>query len=113
MKKYSSYLLTILRILIGWHFLYEGIVKLMIPGWSSKFYLIGSKWIFAGLFHWMASSPGILKVVDFMNVWGLILIGLSLFIGLFVRWSSIAGAILLFFYFIAYPYLRVYAGSSV
>ena len=34
---------------------------------------------------------------------GLILIGLSLFIGLFVRWSSIAGALLLFFYFIAYP----------
>ena len=108
MKKYSSYLLTILRILIGWHFLYEGIVKLMIPGWSSKFYLIGSKWIFAGLFHWMASSPGILKVVDFMNVWGLILIGLSLFIGLFVRWSSIAGAILLFFYFIAYPPISGY-----
>jgi len=29
MKKYSSYLLTLLRILIGWHFLYEGITKII------------------------------------------------------------------------------------
>lgn len=103
MKKYSSYLLTILRILVGWHFLYEGITKLFIPDWSAKFYLMGSKWIFAGFFHWMASSPNLMKLVDFLNIWGLILIGLSLFIGLFVRWASGAGAILLFFYFVSYP----------
>jgi uncharacterized membrane protein YphA (DoxX/SURF4 family) len=103
MKKYSSYLLTMLRILIGWHFLYEGIAKLINPGWTAKYYLLGSKWIFAGLFHWMASSQTIINIVDFLNVWGLILIGLSLFIGLLVRWSAIAGAVLLFFYFASYP----------
>jgi uncharacterized membrane protein YphA (DoxX/SURF4 family) len=103
MKRFSSYLLTILRILVGWHFLYEGFSKLIIPGWTAKFYLLGSKWIFAGLFHWMASSPSIMKAVDFMNIWGLILIGLSLFIGLFVRWSALAGAFLLLLYFVAYP----------
>ena len=103
MKKYVSYLLTILRILVGWHFLYEGITKLLDPGWTSKFYLLGSKWILADLFHWMASSPGVLNVVDFLNVWGLILIGLSLFVGLFVRWSAICGAAMLFFYYLAYP----------
>ncbi|MFH0759302.1 MAG: DoxX family membrane protein [Bacteroidota bacterium] len=103
MKKHLPYLLTILRMLIGWHFLYEGITKLLNPAWSAKFYLLGSKWIFAGLFHWLASSPSVLKVVDFLNIWGLILIGLSLIIGLFVRWSSIFGAVLLLFYFVAYP----------
>ncbi|MBK8880837.1 MAG: DoxX family membrane protein [Bacteroidales bacterium] len=103
MKKYSAYLFTLLRILIGWHFLYEGISKLINPGWTAKYYLLGSKWIFAGVFHWMGSSEGVIKVVDFLNVWGLILIGISLFIGLLVRWSSIAGAVLLFFYFAAYP----------
>jgi uncharacterized membrane protein YphA (DoxX/SURF4 family) len=108
MKRYSSYLLTILRILIGWHFLYEGIVKLNDPAWSAKFYLLGSKWMFADLFHWMASSPNILKIVNFLNIWGLILIGLCLFIGLFVRWSSLAGAVLLFFYFVAYPPISGY-----
>ena len=113
MKKYSSYLLTVLRILVGWHFLYEGIIKLINPVWTSKFYLLGTKWIFAGLFHWMASSPDVLKVVDFLNIWGLILIGLSLFIGLYVRWSSLAGAVLLLFYFIAYPQSRVTHSESL
>lgn len=103
MKKYLHYLFTGLRILVGWHFLYEGIIKLMTPGWSSKLYLMGSSWIFSDLFHSMSESPGIVNVVDFLNIWGLILIGFSLFIGLAVRWSSIAGAILLLFYFIAYP----------
>jgi len=103
MKKYLPHVLTLLRILIGWHFLYEGIVKLLSPAWTAEYYLLGSNWIFAGLFHWMASSPYVLAVVDFLNVWGLILIGLSLFIGLFVRWSSIFGAVLLLFYFLAYP----------
>jgi uncharacterized membrane protein YphA (DoxX/SURF4 family) len=103
MKKYVPHLLTVLRILIGWHFLYEGIAKLLSPAWTAKYYLLGSNWVFAGLFQWMASSPNVLKAVDFLNVWGLILIGLSLFIGLFVRWSSICGAVLLLFYFLAHP----------
>ncbi len=103
MKRYLYYLITLLRILIGWHFLYEGIIKLATPGWSAKYYLLGSNWIFAGLYHWMASSPGVMNVVDFLNIWGLILIGLSLFTGFFVRWSSICGAVLLLFYFVAYP----------
>ena len=103
MKRYLYYLVTVLRILVGWHFLYEGITKLADPGWTSRYYLLGSNWIFGGLFHWMASSPGVLRVVDFLNIWGLVLIGLSLFIGLFVRWSSVCGAVLLLFYFAAYP----------
>ena len=103
MKKYLIWLFTALRILVGWHFLYEGIIKLMTPGWTSKLYLSGSTWIFSGLFHKMAESQVMVNVVDFLNIWGLILIGLSLFIGLAVRWSSISGAILLLFYFVAYP----------
>lgn len=113
MKKYSSYLLTVLRILIGWHFLYEGITKLINPAWTAKYYLLGSKWIFADMFHSMASSPGVMNIVDFLNVWGLILIGLSLFIGLLVRWSSIAGAVLLLFYFITYPPILGYTFGMV
>lgn len=103
MKNYLNYLLTGLRVLVGWHFLYEGIAKLFTPGWSAKMYLMGSQWIFSDLFHRMAASPGTMKVVDFLNIWGLILIGLSLFAGLLVRWSSIAGAVLLLFYYVAYP----------
>ena len=33
----------------------------------------------------------------YLNIWGLILIGISLFVGLYVRWASLFAAILLFF----------------
>ena len=75
MKKYLNWLFTALRILVGWHFLYEGIIKLMTPGWSSKMYLMGSNWIFSDLFHRMADSLAIVNAVDFMNIWGLSLSG--------------------------------------
>lgn len=113
MKKYSAYLLTGLRILVGWHFLYEGIAKLMIPGWSAKSYLLGSRWIFADIFHQIAASPDVMKAVDFLNIWGLILIGFSLFAGLLVRWSSVAGSVLLLFYFVAYPPIPGYTLGTV
>jgi thiosulfate dehydrogenase [quinone] large subunit len=61
--------LTIVRIVIGWHFLYEGISKIMTAGWSSAPYLLGSKWIFAPLFNAMANNPSLVAVIDFINIW--------------------------------------------
>ncbi|MCB8994098.1 MAG: DoxX family membrane protein [Bacteroidales bacterium] len=100
---YWPILLTLVRIAIGWQFLYEGIVKLNMSGWSSAPYLSGSKWILAPFFHWMAANPAITSFVDFLNIWGLILAGLGLMLGLFARWASLGGAIMLLFYFSAYP----------
>jgi len=94
---------TILRMAVGWHFLYEGISKLFIQDWSSFSYLANSTGPFSGLYHGLASSPGILKVVDILNVYGLILIGIALFIGLFLRIGAIAGTLLLTLYYFAYP----------
>ncbi len=95
--------LTILRILVGWHFLYEGISKLGIPGWSSSAYLMQSKWLLAGFFHWIIAHPSALAITDFLNIWGLILIGLGLFVGMFTRVASISGIFLLLMYYIANP----------
>jgi uncharacterized membrane protein YphA (DoxX/SURF4 family) len=97
------YLLVLIRILIGWHFLYEGVAKIIATGWTSGAYLAGSKWIFAPVFHWMAGNAGIISVVDFLNIWGMTLIGIGLILGLFTRWASAGGAVLLLFYFVAYP----------
>lgn len=96
-------LITILRILVGWHFLYEGISKLAITGWSSSTYLMQSKWLFSGFFHWITAHPAALAVTDFLNIWGLILIGLGLFLGMFTRVSSVSGVFLLLLYYIANP----------
>ncbi len=100
---FSRVVLTILRLLVGWHFLYEGISKLAIPGWSSSAYLMESKWLFSGFFHWIISSPTAMAVTDFINIWGLILIGLGLFLGLFTRLASISGILMLLLYYIANP----------
>jgi len=96
-------LITIIRTAIGWHFLYEGIIKLFAAEWSAASYLNNTHGFLSGFYHWLAASPARLEVVDFLNVWGLILIGLALFIGLCARWASLAGALLLALYYFAYP----------
>jgi len=96
-------IITIIRVAIGWHFLYEGCIKLFAGNWSAASYLNNTYGFLSGFYHWLAASPARLAVVDFLNVWGLILIGLALFIGLCVRWAAIAGALLLALYYFAYP----------
>ncbi len=93
----------LLRIAIGWHFLYEGLTKLFMPEWTSADYLQIANGIFPGFFHSIAGNPVALQVADQLNIWGLILIGTGLFIGLFDRWASIAGMILLALYWMANP----------
>lgn len=95
--------ITVLRMAVGWHFLYEGVAKLVITGWSSYSYLANSTGPLSGFYHWMAASPQLLKVVDLLNIYGLIFIGIGLFIGILCRIASISGAILLTLYYFAYP----------
>lgn len=104
-------LLSLVRITIGWHFLYEGIAKISAGSWSSAPYLSGSRWIFAPIFHAMAESPAVTSVVDFMNIYGMILVGLGLIFGLLSRWASAGGAVMLLFYFVAYPPVPGYTAS--
>src|ERR1035437_3417993 len=101
--KAPTLLLTALRILVGWHFLYEGIIKLANPSWSAGPFLLESTWWFSGIFKALAVNHTVLYVVDFLNVWGLILIGLGLFFGLFTRMAAWSGAFLLLVYYLARP----------
>jgi thiosulfate dehydrogenase [quinone] large subunit len=95
--------LVILRVLIGWHFLYEGIAKILNPNWTSASFLLESKWIFAGVFHAMALNPFVLKAVDLMNMWGLTAIGLGLIAGCFTRAATVVGMLLLLLYYVCNP----------
>ena len=104
--KYSTSQLTvlvILRYLIGWHMLYEGVCKVMNPGWSARSFLSESQWILSGFANWICSNDAVLNVVDFLNTWGLIAIGLGLIVGLFTRLASISGFALLMLYFLTNP----------
>jgi len=95
--------LVVLRMMVGWHFLYEGVSKLYTPGWSAEGYLMVSKWVFAPVFQWMASTPAVLATVNFLNVWGLVLIGLGLMFGALTRIAGVAGIVLLGLYYFANP----------
>ncbi|MHC4457434.1 MAG: DoxX family membrane protein [Planctomycetota bacterium] len=99
----QSYTLFILRVVVGWHLLYEGVAKLLTPNWSSASYLQYSRWILADFFQWIIANPEILKIVDWLNILGLILIGLALITGCLSRLAAVFGALLLSFYYIAYP----------
>lgn len=105
-KNYSNWQLSalvILRVMIGWHFLYEGITKLMNPNWSAASFLLESKWIFSGIFKGIAGNPSLLSFVNVLNTWGLILIGLGLIMGCLTRLATGAGMTLICLYYICNP----------
>jgi len=47
-------IIVLLRMVIGWHFLYEGVSKLLTPSWSSVAYLCQARWPLDYLFNWFA-----------------------------------------------------------
>jgi len=104
--RYGAFQLTslvALRLLVGWHFLYEGVAKITNPYWTSAGYLQDSEGWFSGWFVDLSSDPGVLTVVDYLNQWGLLLVGLALVLGVLVRTASWAGFVLLVLYYLAAP----------
>lgn len=95
--------ITFFRVAIGWHLLYEGVIKLLADNWSATDYLSNATGPFAGFYHWLSSSEGLMHIIDSINIAGLILIGLGLFIGFAIRAASISGVILLILYYFTYP----------
>jgi len=100
---YHRLFITVLRVAIGWHFLYEGISKILQGNWTASGFLLNTSGFMSGFYHALAGSPGLLKVIDVLNMYGLFFIGLALFIGLFSRFAALAGALLMALYYFAYP----------
>ncbi len=109
----QSAALTLLRLLIGGHLFYEGVSKLWTEGWSSGGYLARSNWFLADFFRSIAEDPTRLKIVDQLNIWGLILLGAALLLGFLPRLASFLGAILLLMYWATFHpwYGPPYGGS--
>jgi thiosulfate dehydrogenase (quinone) large subunit len=97
--------LLILRFVVGWHVLYEGVAKALNPQWSSISFLQESQWVLAGFSGWVMANSNVLAIVDFLNTWGLIAIGLGIIVGLFFKVAAVAGFLLLFVYYLNSPSL--------
>jgi thiosulfate dehydrogenase [quinone] large subunit len=95
--------IVVMRVMIGWHFLYEGLAKLTNPTWSAAGYLKQARGPLADLFHWMAADPKILDNVNLMNQWGLTLIGLGLIAGCFTRLASASGMLVILLFYLCNP----------
>ncbi len=102
--------LFILRISMGWLFLYAGVTKLLNPAWSSAGY-IGNAKTFVSFYQWLL-SPSLLPIINLVNEWGLTLLGISLILGIAVRISSVLGAALMMMYYfviLEFPYPNLHS----
>jgi thiosulfate dehydrogenase (quinone) large subunit len=109
----QQFALVALRTLIGWHFLYEGYVKLLQPAWgrdghplaawSSAGYLKAASGPFADLFHALGTAAWVGRL-DVGIAIVLIAVGFSLMLGLFTQGGCAGGmALLAVFYLSAMP----------
>jgi thiosulfate dehydrogenase (quinone) large subunit len=98
--------ITALRVVVGWHFLYEGIAKLTAPSWTAAGYLKQARGPFAEWFKWLASQPNLLANADLVTMWGLTAVGVLLVLGLFTRLASLGGiGFILLFYLCNPPFV--------
>jgi thiosulfate dehydrogenase [quinone] large subunit len=102
--------LLLLRTLVGWHFLYEGYFKVMLPGWSAGGHPLPA-WHAAGylqsaggpiqpVFHQLA-TPALSGWIDLLVIVALIAVGLSLMLGLLTDAGCAVGLALLTLFYLA------------
>lgn len=105
MTIFQKFSLVTLRLVMGAMFFYAGFTKIINPAWSAATYLQSAK-TFQAFYAWLI-QPGILPITNFVNEWGLTLLGLSLILGIGVRLSSILGALMMLLYYfpiLDFPY---------
>jgi thiosulfate dehydrogenase [quinone] large subunit len=95
--------ITVMRVFVGWHFLYEGIAKLTAPSWSAAGYLKQARGPFADLFKGLAANPNLLANADLITMWGLTLVGLLLILGLFTRLAALGGIGFIVMFYLCNP----------
>lgn len=107
MRTSAKFFLGSLRIAMGSLFFYAGISKVVDPEWTAAGFLNSIDFM-SGFFSWFA-LPSNIDWVNFANQWGLTAIGVSLILGLFVRYSGFFGILLMTLYYIpelsAFPYV--------
>jgi thiosulfate dehydrogenase (quinone) large subunit len=99
----QSFFLLFMRVVIGWHFLYEGYVKIASSGWSAAGYLNVVPGPFSGFFQKIVSNPSLLQACDILMKYGLAVIGLCLILGLFSRLAALGAVFMLAMFYLSNP----------
>lgn len=102
----QTLMFTLVRMAIGWHFLWEGIIKLSQSQWSAKGYLLASYGPFAPVFHaiaeWERLAP-LMASIDFLMPWMLVVSGAGLLLGLYTRQAIFIALALLATFILSMP----------
>ena len=98
--------ITLMRVVVGWHFLYEGLAKFTSASWSAAGYMKVSRGPFSELFRWIAGNPQLLDKANLITMYGLTIVGVLLILGLFTRVAAIGGiGFVLLFYLCNPPFV--------
>jgi thiosulfate dehydrogenase (quinone) large subunit len=106
-------IIFVLRILMGWTFLYAGVWQIWTNFDTAGF--LNRVVTFHDFFSIFA-APAMLPYTDFLVKWGHLLIGLSLVSGLLVRVSGPFGVLLMITYYFAhmkFPYIEEHVNFLV
>ena len=109
--------MVILRFATGWLILYEGIGRTMNSSWSIVSYLSASRGFFSEYFKSLIVHANLMYALGFVSEWGMILIGMGLVFGLFLRFFSFSGLVFTLIGYLSHPpflgisYVPVIQGS--
>ncbi len=76
--------------------------KVRDPNGTSAGDLLESHRVLSDFFHWIVAHPRVLRVVDLLNIWGLIGIGLAPFLNPLTRLACAFGILLLVLYYVSF-----------
>lgn len=94
--------LVVLRVVIGWYFVYTGWTKVVTfftdtPDWSAQDFLGNLDGPFAPFFSGMMGNA----VIDYLNAFGLFLVGVAVSLGILTRFACYCGILLMTLYYLA------------
>jgi len=94
----------LLRLTMGWFFVWSGFDKLLGDWTSAGFLVNATKGPLEGWFADLGASSAAVDVIDGLVIWGQILIGISLILGVVTRFALFwAGAMMFMFYLAQLP----------
>lgn len=94
----------LLRLTMGWIFLWSGIDKLVTDFSASGFLVNGTQGPLGDWFQSLGTNQAALDVINPLVIWGQVLIGVTLVLGLFTRAGLFwAAAMMMMFYLAQFP----------
>lgn len=106
MSRLAKISIIILRVIIGWYFLYQGISAILNPNWLLTPYIKDSV-IFTSFYNFLL-QPSFLLSASYVIKGLFVLIGALLILGIFVRLASLLGILVTFLFYlplVRFPYV--------